>query len=50
MGGVTKYCVTLTNGDLDEIGKKVQEVIAESWRRIEDHYGTFPKSVEQSIA
>lgn len=41
--------MVLTDGDLDEIGEKVQDVIAQSWRKIENCYGALLTRVEQSI-
>lgn len=30
--------LALTDGDIDEIGDKVQEIIVETWGRIDNHY------------
>jgi len=41
--------LTLTDGDLDEMCEKIQEVTIESWNKIEDCYSALLIGVEQSI-
>ena len=41
--------MVLTNGDLDQIGFRIQEAAMESWNNLEDRYGALLIGVEERI-
>lgn len=42
--------MVLTNGGLEQIGDRIQEVTAESWNKWEDIYSALLTSVQEHIA